>query len=31
MCGRFAVNNETNQLVTDFVAEGGDFRDWRPS
>jgi putative SOS response-associated peptidase YedK len=30
MCGRFAMNKETDELITDFVAEGGDFRDWRP-
>jgi putative SOS response-associated peptidase YedK len=22
---------ETDELITEFVAEGGDFRDWRPS
>jgi putative SOS response-associated peptidase YedK len=30
MCGRFAMNKSTDELITDFVAEGGDFRDWRP-
>ncbi len=30
MCGRFAMNNETNDLITEFVAAGNDFRDWRP-
>jgi putative SOS response-associated peptidase YedK len=24
------MSKETDQLITDFVAEGGDFRDWRP-
>jgi putative SOS response-associated peptidase YedK len=31
MCGRFAQSKETDELITEFVAEGGDFRDWRPS
>lgn len=31
MCGRFALSDEINELITEFVAEGGDFRDWRPS
>jgi putative SOS response-associated peptidase YedK len=31
MCGRFAMNKETNDLITDFVAEGGDFRNWTTS
>jgi putative SOS response-associated peptidase YedK len=31
MCGRFAMNKETNELIEEFVADGGDFRDWRPS
>jgi putative SOS response-associated peptidase YedK len=31
MCGRFAMNKDTNDLITDFVAEGGDFRDWSTS
>ncbi|MWC00038.1 SOS response-associated peptidase [Agromyces seonyuensis] len=31
MCGRFALSDEINELITDFVAEGGDFREWRPS
>jgi putative SOS response-associated peptidase YedK len=30
MCGRFAMNKSTNDLVVEFVAEGGDFRDWQP-
>lgn len=24
------MSKETDQLIRDFVAEGGDFRDWRP-
>jgi putative SOS response-associated peptidase YedK len=31
MCGRFAMAKETDELINKFVAEGGDFRDWRPS
>jgi putative SOS response-associated peptidase YedK len=31
MCGRFAMSKETNELIEEFVAEGNDFRDWRPS
>jgi putative SOS response-associated peptidase YedK len=31
MCGRFALVKETDELITVFVAEGGDFRNWRPS
>jgi putative SOS response-associated peptidase YedK len=31
MCGRFAMNQSTDELISAFVAEGGDFRDWRPS
>ena len=30
MCGRFANDAETNELIEEFVAQGGDFRDWRP-
>lgn len=25
------MDQETDQLISEFVAEGGDFRDWRPS
>ena len=25
------MNKDTNDLITDFVAEGGDFRDWSTS
>jgi putative SOS response-associated peptidase YedK len=30
MCGRFTMAKETDDLISEFVAEGGDFRDWRP-
>ena len=31
MCGRFALDSETDELIQEFVAAGGDYRDWRPS
>jgi putative SOS response-associated peptidase YedK len=31
MCGRFAIDNEINELIELFVAGGGDVEDWRPS
>ena len=31
MCGRFAVDSEINELIEEFVAQGGDVSDWRPS
>ena len=31
MCGRFAMNKETNELIEEFVAQGGRAQDWRPS
>lgn len=31
MCGRFAVDKGTNELIEEFVAQGGDVQDWRPS
>jgi putative SOS response-associated peptidase YedK len=31
MCGRFAMSKDTDDLIQEFVAEGGDFRDWKPS
>jgi putative SOS response-associated peptidase YedK len=31
MCGRFAMNNETNDLITEFVAQGGRADDWAGS
>ncbi|MET0725252.1 MAG: SOS response-associated peptidase [Leifsonia sp.] len=30
MCGRFANDSETNELIEEFVAQGNDYRDWRP-
>lgn len=30
MCGRFANDAGTNELIEEFVAAGNDFRDWRP-
>lgn len=30
MCGRFAMDKGTDDLIEEFVAVGGDFRDWRP-
>jgi putative SOS response-associated peptidase YedK len=31
MCGRFAVDSEVEELIRDFLAQGGDIHDWRPS
>ncbi|QWT23827.1 SOS response-associated peptidase [Subtercola sp. PAMC28395] len=31
MCGRFAMNKETDDLILEFVARGGRAEDWRPS
>lgn len=31
MCGRFALDDKVNTLIEEFVAEGGDFREWMPS
>lgn len=31
MCGRFAVDREVNELIEEFVAEGGSVHDWAPS
>jgi putative SOS response-associated peptidase YedK len=31
MCGRFAMNKETNDLITEFVAQGGRADDWAGS
>ncbi|MHA6668598.1 SOS response-associated peptidase [Homoserinimonas sp. A447] len=31
MCGRFAMNKEVDDLIQEYVARGGDFRDWRPA
>jgi putative SOS response-associated peptidase YedK len=30
MCGRFAMDKGTDELIEEFVAVGGDFQDWRP-
>lgn len=31
MCGRFALNAETDELIREFVAQGGRAEDWRPA
>lgn len=31
MCGRFAMDQKTNDLITAFVLDGNDYRDWRPA
>lgn len=31
MCGRFALDEHVNTLIADFVATGGDYREWVPS
>lgn len=31
MCGRYALNSHTDELIKEFVAAGGDYREWRPS
>lgn len=31
MCGRFAVDNEINDLIELFLATGGNVGDWKPS
>ena len=31
VCGRFAMNKETDDLILEFVARGGDPQEWRPS
>lgn len=30
MCGRFALDQTTDELIQEYVAAGGDYRDWRP-
>lgn len=30
MCGRFALDEKTNDLITQFVVEGNDFENWEP-
>lgn len=31
MCGRYALDDHVDELIKEYVAAGGDFRDWRPS
>lgn len=31
MCGRFALDDHVDELIQEFVAAGGDYRDWQPS
>jgi putative SOS response-associated peptidase YedK len=31
MCGRFAMDDKTNDLIEEFVLDGNDYRDWVPS
>lgn len=31
MCGRFAMNQKVNDLITEFVAGGGRAEDWAPA
>lgn len=31
MCGRFAMDEKTNDLIEQFVLDGNDYRDWVPS
>jgi putative SOS response-associated peptidase YedK len=31
MCGRFALDKKTDDLIQAFVAEGNDYNDWVPS
>ncbi|TBN57982.1 SOS response-associated peptidase [Glaciihabitans arcticus] len=30
MCGRFALDSSMNELIEEFVADGGDYRHWEP-
>ena len=30
MCGRFALNAKVDTIIREFVADGGDFREWKP-
>jgi putative SOS response-associated peptidase YedK len=30
MCGRFALDKKTDDLISAFVADGNDFKDWEP-
>ena len=31
MCGRFAVDSQINELIEEFVADGGSVHDWAPN
>lgn len=31
MCGRFAMNKETDDLIREFVARGGNAQEWTPA
>ena len=31
MCGRFAVDSDINDLIEEFVADGGSVHDWAPA
>jgi len=31
MCGRFALDARTDDLIRQFVVAGGDYEDWTPS
>ncbi|KQO96655.1 SOS response-associated peptidase [Leifsonia sp. Leaf264] len=31
MCGRFANDAKVDELIQEFVAQGNDYRDWRPT
>jgi len=31
MCGRFALDDKVNALIEEYVAAGGDYREWSAS
>ena len=31
MCGRYALDDHVDDLIKEYVAAGGDYREWRPS
>ena len=31
MCGRFALDSKIDELIQEFVADGGDYTDWTPN
>ncbi len=31
MCGRYAKNDTTDELIREFIADGGTLGDWRPA